>query len=140
MDINPDDFEPGMAPKVAMDDEGREIPDPTPIVIYLPSGPVTDYDRVRDIIRRELSIQARNEGLETEEEANDFEVDGDIFPVSPHEYDEATEAADREALAAEVERERKAKMAKKAPSAAPKEPPGEPEGVADPLEPEPDQG
>lgn len=111
------EFPDGLEPQVFMDSEGREIPNPNPIVIYLPSGPVTDFDRVRELIRRELSYQAALDGEETLEEANDFDVDGDMFPVSPHEYAEETEAADREALEAEVERQRRASSRPKKPKA-----------------------
>lgn len=103
------EFPDGMEPQVFMDSEGREIPNPNEIVIYLPSGPVTDYDRVRELIRRELSIEAAQREEESFEDANDFEVEGDLFPVSPHEYDEDTEKADFEALAAEQERQKRSK-------------------------------
>lgn len=133
------EFPDPMEPKVFMDEFGREVPNPEPIVIYLPSGPVTEFDRVREIIRRELSLQMSEQGMETEEDANDFDVDGDIFPVSPHEYSEATEAADQEAFQAEAERDYQAKKAAKAKKAKarqaePDEPPGDPKGVADPLD------
>lgn len=103
------EFPDPMQPEVFMDEEGREIPNPNPIVILLPSGPVNDYDRVRELIRRELSLEAERAGQETMEEANDFDVDGDMFPVSPHEYTEDTEQADLEALAAEQERQKRSK-------------------------------
>lgn len=127
------EFPDGMEPQVFMDSEGREIPNPNPIVINLPGGPVTEYDRVRELIARELSMQAALSGEESFEDANDFEVEGDIFPVSPHEYSEDTELADREALAAEQERAAKAKKPKKPRQAEPDEAPGV-EGVADPLD------
>lgn len=105
----PDD---GMDPQVFMDEFGREIPNPNPIVIHLPSGLVNDFDRVRELIRYQLSAEAAAREEETFEDANDFDVPGDVFPVSPHEYDEDTEAADREALAVEAEREARAKAGK----------------------------
>lgn len=111
--IQETEFPDGMEPEVFMDSQGREIPNPNPIVIHLPSGPVTDFDRVRELIRRELSIEAERNGEESIEEANDFEVEGDMFPVSPHEYDEDTEKADYEALAAEQERQKRSKARKK---------------------------
>lgn len=106
----PDD---GLQPEVFMNEDGQEVPNPNPIVIYLPGGPVSDFDRVREILRRELSLEAAAREQETFEDANDFEVDGDMFPVSPHEYDEDTEAADREALQAEVERQKRSSSRQK---------------------------
>lgn len=99
----------GTKPFVQLDSEGREIPDDTPIVIYVNNRPITDFDRIRELIAVQLSHQAAAGGRETMEEANDFDVDDELFPVSPHEYAEETEAADREALAAEAERRKKAK-------------------------------
>lgn len=111
--------EDGMDPKVFMDEQGREIPNPNPIVIYLPGGPVSDFDRVRELIRRELSIEAERAGMESIEDANDFDVDDDMFPVSPHEYAEETELADREALAVEQERQKRSSQDKKRKKPAP---------------------
>lgn len=132
------EFPDGMEPLVFMNDEGQEVPNPNPIVIHLAGTTVNDYDRVREIIRRELSMQMAEEGFETEEEANDFDVEDDMFPVGQAEYDEGTEAADKEAMQLEVqlEKERKAKKGKKPRQAPPDEAPGESEGVADPLDPD----
>lgn len=114
---------------IALDDEGREIPDPTPIVIRVKNRQVTDFDQVRNFIRQELSAGAAASGRETMEEANDFDVDDELFPPSPHEYTEDTEAADREAIEVVKQRREAAAKAKKAkklepPSAPPKEAPG----------------
>lgn len=130
-----DQFPDPEEPVVFMDSEGREVPNPEPIVIYLPSGPVSDYDRVREMIKRELSIEAARDGMETEEEANDFDVEGDMFPVSAHEYTEATEAADREAFELEAERQRRDRKKKKPSSGKPDEGAGSEGGT-----PSPDQG
>lgn len=81
-----------------LDDQGREVLDDTPIVLHLNTGPVGDFDRIRQMIKEQISLAAREEGMETLEEADDFDVDDDLFPVSPHEYSEGTEAADREAF------------------------------------------
>lgn len=67
-------------------EHGQEIPDPTPV--EMPLGfkrPKPLNEVVQEIIRRELSRQAEAEGKETWDEANDFDVDDDEFPVSPHE-------------------------------------------------------
>lgn len=78
---------------------GQEIPDDTPVVINLPGvGQVNMLDDVKKFIDIYMSQRAAAEGMETIEDANDFEVDDDLFPVSPHEYDKETELADLEAL------------------------------------------
>lgn len=78
---------------------GQEIPDDTPVVIRFKGRTISKFEDVRAFIRREMSAIASQEGRETLAEANDFDVDGDPFPVSAREYSEGTEAADREALA-----------------------------------------
>lgn len=83
-----------------LDDQGREIPDNTPIVVRFRGRVVSQFDQVRAYIRNELSRQAASLEMETFEDANDFDVEDDLFPVSPHEYSADTEVADREALAA----------------------------------------
>jgi len=69
-----------------LDEEGREIMDPTPI------APPVGYKRqpsmveiVRDMIKSErLRLEAEHAGMESFEEADDFEVD-DYDPSSPYE-------------------------------------------------------
>lgn len=101
-----------------LDDEGREIPDNTPVVVRFRGRTISQFDQVRAYIRNELSRQAASLELETFEDANDFDVEDDLFPVSPHEYSADTEAADREALLAGD------------PSLKAKAPSGNPEGAA----------
>lgn len=69
------------------DDQGREIPDATPVEVPLRlRNRPEEVERLRSLIRNELSDQAAKQGFETFEEANDFDVDEDeFFPVSPHE-------------------------------------------------------
>lgn len=70
---------------VGLDSEGREHPDPRrveiPTRLKLPQRQV---DRVRAIIRQEMSRRAVDEGKESFEEADDFEID-DLEPFSPYE-------------------------------------------------------
>jgi len=82
-----------------MDAEGREIPDDTPVVIRIKGNVISQFDEVRAFIRRELREHQSGE-IETFEEANDFDVEDDLFPVGAAEYAEDTEAADREVIAA----------------------------------------
>lgn len=95
-----------------LDNEGREIPDNTPLVVRFRGRTISQFDQVRAYIRNELSRQAEALEMESFEDANDFQVDDDLFPVSPHEYSEDTEAADREALlAGDPSRPRQAEVA-----------------------------
>lgn len=70
------------------DKEGRrELPDPTPVELPLRlRKPETQEDMMRRIVLEEhLSRQAREEGLETFAEADDFEIDEDPDPISHYE-------------------------------------------------------
>jgi len=69
-----------------LDAYGRERPSP------IPMAPPIGYkkqpsmiDNIRDMVRREMSQQAAAAGMETFEEADDFEIDDDYDPKSPHE-------------------------------------------------------
>jgi len=84
-------------------DFGQEIPDDTPVVIHIKGRTISQFDQVRAFIRRELAEHADGQ-LETFEDANDFDVEDDPFPVSAAEYTEDTEAADREVIEAEASR------------------------------------
>lgn len=69
-----------------LDKDGREILDQT--LKALPLRHLrqrTRDDEIRDIIRRELSAKASEEGEETFEEADDFDVGDDYDPTSPYE-------------------------------------------------------
>lgn len=70
---------------VGLDADGFEHPDPRPV--ELPTRlrmPQRQVDRVRSIIRQELSDEARVRGVETFQESDDFEMD-DVEPFSPYE-------------------------------------------------------
>lgn len=61
---------------------GHEIPDPKPVA--LPSGfkrPETLAEQVQRLVRTHISRQAEAEGMETFDEANDFDISDD--PVDP---------------------------------------------------------
>lgn len=71
--------------KPALDANGWEIPDPQPLEI--PGGfkkPETLQEQIRRLIRA-ASEDAKNQGLETFEEAEDFNVDDDFDPNTPYE-------------------------------------------------------
>lgn len=64
----------------------REYPDPTPVEVPLGfRRPPTLQEEIQRLIRVQMSQQARDTGLETFEEANDFEVDEDPDPLSQYE-------------------------------------------------------
>lgn len=70
-----------------LDKDGNEVPDPTPVSI--PAGfkvPESLSDQIRRLIRTSLSQQADDQGMETFDESEDFEIDDDMFdPSSPYE-------------------------------------------------------
>lgn len=72
---------------VVLDEQGREIPDPTPMAV--PAGfkvPETLDEQIRRLIRGAISTHADAQGAETFEESEDFDIDDDMFdPSSPYE-------------------------------------------------------
>lgn len=57
-----------------------EVPDPTPVEFDAGAEPLTLREEMRRFIKQELSNQAEHSGMESFEEADDFEVDEpDIF-------------------------------------------------------------
>jgi len=69
-----------------LDEKGWEVPDPTPLARAVRfQRPPTLQEQIRAMIRTHLSSQAQSQGLETWEEANDFEVGDDYDPSSPWE-------------------------------------------------------
>lgn len=71
--------------KYGLDEHGFEHPDPTPV--EMPTRlrlPQRQVDRVRELVRRELSQRAQEEGFESFDEADDFEIEGED-PISPYE-------------------------------------------------------
>jgi len=69
-----------------LDMHGRELPNPTPMAP--PIGyqkPISIADQMRQMIKM-ASYEAAMAGAETEEEANDFDVDEDMEPHSQWEH------------------------------------------------------
>lgn len=70
---------------IGLDASGFEHPDPRPVEIPTRLKlPQRQVDRVREIIRQEMSRKAEGEGFESFEEADDFDIPGED-PVSPYE-------------------------------------------------------
>lgn len=81
-----------------LDEQGREVPDPVPMAP--PVGyqkPFDMFEHIRTLVRSEhLRLAAMENGEETFEEADDFEVGDDYDPTSPHELDAADDAVGEE--------------------------------------------
>ena len=85
------DFEEETPMYGSLDERGWEIPDPTPVEI--PAGfsrPESLEAMVQRMVRTRVSDIAAEEGFETFEEADDFEVDEEDYvndPSTPYEED-----------------------------------------------------
>lgn len=78
--------------KSVLDEHGIEHPDPTPVEIPTRLKlPQRQVDRMREMIRQEMSQAAQAAGVETFDEADDFFLD-DVEFTSP--YEEVFEPAD----------------------------------------------
>lgn len=69
-----------------LDEYGHEIPDPKPVAI--PAGfkrPETLAEQVQRLVRTSISRQAAEQGFETFEESEDFDVDDEFDPSTPYE-------------------------------------------------------
>lgn len=65
---------------------GKEYPNPEPLappIGWVPQKPI--HEQIRDMVLREISAAAESEGMETAEEADDFEVGDDYDPSTPYE-------------------------------------------------------
>ena len=74
-------------------------PDEPPVAVPVRfSRPANLTEQIRAVIRGELSRQAGNQGHESFEEADDFDVDDDYDPRSPWElnFDQEAERGDRD--------------------------------------------
>lgn len=76
---------------MALNEKGQEVPDPTPVEVPLRFREkyVSLHEKIAAYVRSEqFKLKAEAEGLETEDEANDFDVEeeetGDL-PYSPAE-------------------------------------------------------
>lgn len=70
---------------------GLEVPDSTPVSIPVVTKPLTLQEQIaRFTSSQELALAAQNNGIDTFEEADDFEV-GESDPVSPYEYQKMDE-------------------------------------------------
>lgn len=76
----------GVKSTVRFDEQGREIPDPTPVAVPVRfRGGPSLAEEIKAAVRQEVSRYAESQGFETFEEADDFDVEDDPMPASPHE-------------------------------------------------------
>lgn len=74
------------------DDRGRELPDSTPLAVPLNwKRPPSLQEMIKQHIRTEMSLSAQDQGMESFEEADDFDVDEDPDPLSQYELREMAE-------------------------------------------------
>lgn len=68
---------------------GHEVPDPTPVTIPVSLRRSESMDeRIARIVQHSLSTAAADQGMETFEEADDFDIPDDpIDPTTPYEQD-----------------------------------------------------
>lgn len=95
--------------RVGVDSEGREVVDSTPM--ELPLG--FEYPEPLEVTLQKvmplLSQKAGEQGFETEEEANDFDIPDDpIDPEAPWEYSIDQEIEFKEKVKKDMERRKKA--------------------------------
>lgn len=73
--------------EMIVNEKGQEVPDPTPMAP--PVGYVKQQslaEQIREMVRSEkLRLEVEQQGLETFEEADDFDVGDDYDPSSPYE-------------------------------------------------------
>lgn len=66
-------------------ERGEELMDPTPIAVPFKFQQRSQFDWMRQFIRQEVSRHAAEQGYESFEEANDFNVGDDFDPTTPYE-------------------------------------------------------
>lgn len=87
-------------------ERGHEILDPTPVEMPVRfQRPPTLQEQIKAFVKRELSEAAEAQGVETFEEADDFDIEDDpIDPTTPWELNYEQERASREMPDADAER------------------------------------
>lgn len=63
-------------------EDGREVLNPEQLYLPLNERPFTMIEQIRRVLRQELSKNALNQGFESFEEADDFDVDEDEMVIS----------------------------------------------------------
>jgi len=58
--------------------DGKEVNDPNPLFLPAMKKPLTLQEQIKRVLRTEISQQAAHQGLESWEDANDFDVEDDF--------------------------------------------------------------
>lgn len=67
------------APRAVLDENGHEVLDNSPVAIPLRFTRVqSEFERVAHLVRLQMSVLADDQGYETFDEANDFDVGDDL--------------------------------------------------------------
>jgi len=119
-----------------LDDNGHEVPDRTPRSIPVRFKRQTSLiEDVQRFVREELSRQADAQGVESFDEADDFDVGEDYEPRSPYELDEENERYDvRDEIRSRREEEASRKRVREAESRIRGEGKGNEESAEGPLD------
>lgn len=72
-------------------EDGREYPNPKKLVLTGISRPPTLKEQIQRVLRTELSRQADEQGFETFEESQDFDIEEESEPLSGYELNEMVE-------------------------------------------------
>lgn len=112
-------------------EKGEEIPDSVPVEIPLRfRTPLPLNEEIKRLIREEMSQAAADQGEETFQEADDFEVEeGDPLPFSAHELSEMQEEAVLPRDGSDLERSEDPE-----PTPAPSVQPGAPDAAKKPAD------
>lgn len=103
--------------------------DPRPVAFPVSDAPVSLSDQVRELVQVHLSNQAAKQGMETEEEADDFEVPDEEPEISsPYEFVELQDDFVPEPESTEPPAAEEAQESRESPEPGPEdpEPPKEP--------------
>lgn len=70
--------------KPAQMEDGSEVHNPEPMYLPMNDRPPTLQEQIKRVIRHELSRNVKNEGYETFEESNDFEIEDEDELIQPY--------------------------------------------------------
>lgn len=71
-----------------IDENYHEVPNPRPDEIVVSKRPPSLQQQIQRLVRTELSNQVAQQGAETWEEANDFDIPEELDPISGYEIED----------------------------------------------------
>ncbi len=90
--------------RALLDEKGRELPNPNPLYVEVTPKRLNLQQQIKRLLNTELSRQAYDQGFESFEESNDFEVEDEFdIPESNTQYEILEEETVIEAPPAPVE-------------------------------------